>query len=110
MPLLIRYFELRINFNWADYDGRTALHFAIVGGHLNVVKFLVEKCKVWCCDLLNASNDLMMIPQADVSVQDRWGNTPLDDSIKKGSYNHITQYLLLHNYAALPVNFTSATL
>ena len=41
-----RYYELKINFNWKDYDGRTALHFAIVGGHLNVVKFLVEKCKV----------------------------------------------------------------
>ena len=46
LPLLIRYYEQKINFNWKDYDGRTALHLAIEGGRLNVVKFLVEKCKV----------------------------------------------------------------
>lgn len=46
LPLLIRYYEQKINFNWPDYDNRTALHFAIEGGHLNVVKFLVEKCQV----------------------------------------------------------------
>ena len=46
LPLLIRYYEQKINFNWADYDGRTALHFTIEGGHLNVVKFLIEKCQV----------------------------------------------------------------
>ena len=46
LPLLIRYYEQKINFNWKDYDGRTALHLAIEGGRLNVVKFLVEKCQV----------------------------------------------------------------
>ena len=46
LPLLIRYYEQKINFNWSDYDGRTALHFAIEGGHLNIVKFLIDKCQV----------------------------------------------------------------
>ena len=37
---------MNINFNWKDYDGRTALHYGVIGGHLNVVRFLVKKCEV----------------------------------------------------------------
>ena len=37
---------MEVNLNDGDYDGRTALHLAAVGGHLKVVRFLIEKCNV----------------------------------------------------------------
>ena len=30
----------------SDYDGRTALHLGASEGHLDVVRFLLTKCKV----------------------------------------------------------------
>ncbi|XP_046549016.1 glutaminase kidney isoform, mitochondrial-like isoform X2 [Haliotis rubra] len=45
-----------------DYDGRTALHIAAAEGHLDVIKFLLNKCKV------------------SPFAVDRWGFTALDDA------------------------------
>uniref|UniRef100_A0A3Q3VWF2 glutaminase n=1 Tax=Mola mola TaxID=94237 RepID=A0A3Q3VWF2_MOLML len=50
-----------------DYDSRTALHMPAAEGHIDVVEFLTETCKV------------------DPSVEDRsWGNLPIDDAIHFG--------------------------
>ncbi|XP_018102915.1 glutaminase liver isoform, mitochondrial isoform X2 [Xenopus laevis] len=47
-----------------DYDSRTALHVAAAEGHLDVVKFLIEGCRV------------------NPFAEDRWRNTPLQDAIR----------------------------
>ncbi|CAG5979042.1 unnamed protein product [Menidia menidia] len=49
-----------------DYDCRTALHVAAAEGHIEVVRFLTETCKV------------------DPFVEDRWGNLPVDDAMQFG--------------------------
>ncbi|KAK1151360.1 glutaminase kidney isoform, mitochondrial-like [Acipenser oxyrinchus oxyrinchus] len=49
-----------------DYDSRTALHVASSEGHVEVVRFLVEECKV---------NPFM---------KDRWDNSPMDDAVQFG--------------------------
>ncbi|XP_020845722.1 glutaminase liver isoform, mitochondrial isoform X2 [Phascolarctos cinereus] len=60
-----------------DYDSRTALHVAAAEGHLEVVKFLVEACKV------------------NPFVKDRWGNIPLHDAVQ---FNHLEVVKLLQDY------------
>uniref|UniRef100_A0A6Q2Y9P2 glutaminase n=1 Tax=Esox lucius TaxID=8010 RepID=A0A6Q2Y9P2_ESOLU len=47
-----------------DYDSRTALHVAAAEGHVDVVRFLTDTCKV------------------NPFVKDRWGNIPLDDAMQ----------------------------
>ncbi|KAM9522806.1 glutaminase liver isoform, mitochondrial-like isoform 1-T1 [Salvelinus alpinus] len=49
-----------------DYDSRTALHVAAGEGHVDVVRFLTDACKV------------------NPFVKDRWGNIPLDDAVQFG--------------------------
>ncbi|KAM8867022.1 glutaminase 2b [Synchiropus picturatus] len=49
-----------------DYDSRTALHVAAAEGHIAVVNFLTESCKV------------------DPFMADRWGNLPVDDAMQFG--------------------------
>ncbi|XP_071760049.1 glutaminase 2b [Centroberyx gerrardi] len=49
-----------------DYDSRTALHVAAAEGHIDVVRFLTETCKV------------------NPFVKDRWGNLPVDDAMQFG--------------------------
>jgi len=57
-----------------DYDDRTALHLAACEGHLDCVKFLLEKCSL------------------DPSPKDRWGQTPLDEARNFG-HDAVVQYL-----------------
>ncbi|KAG7478246.1 hypothetical protein MATL_G00077860 [Megalops atlanticus] len=55
-----------MNMELKDYDSRTALHVAAAEGHVEVVRFLTQSCKV------------------NPFVKDRWGNTPLDDAMHFG--------------------------
>ena len=57
----------------ADYDGRTALHLAACEGHIDVIRFLVETCRV------------------DINVEDNWGNVPIDEAKRQG-YKDIVKY------------------
>ncbi|RXN37647.1 glutaminase kidney mitochondrial-like protein [Labeo rohita] len=49
-----------------DYDSRTPLHIAAAEGHMDVVLFLTQSCKV------------------NPFVKDRWGNIPRDDAMQFG--------------------------
>jgi len=52
-----------LDLNCSDYDRRTALHLAVAGSHLDVIKYLVEN-------------------GANVNPEDRWNAKPLDDAIE----------------------------
>uniref|UniRef100_A0A3B5MFN0 glutaminase n=1 Tax=Xiphophorus couchianus TaxID=32473 RepID=A0A3B5MFN0_9TELE len=55
-----------------DYDSRTALHVAAAEGHAEVVRFLLEACKV------------------NPVPKDRWGNTPMDEAVHFGHHDVVT--------------------
>ncbi|CAM5147643.1 unnamed protein product [Eretmochelys imbricata] len=52
-----------------DYDSRTALHVAAAEGHVEVIKFLLEACKV------------------NPFPKDRWNNTPMDEALHFGHHD-----------------------
>lgn len=62
-----------IDINEGDYDKRTAMHLAAGEGKADIVELL---CK----------------HKANVNVQDRWGNKPLDDA-ERGNGNKCTTIL-----------------
>uniref|UniRef100_A0A8C4I2V2 glutaminase n=1 Tax=Dicentrarchus labrax TaxID=13489 RepID=A0A8C4I2V2_DICLA len=55
-----------------DYDSRTALHVAAAEGHTEVVRFLLEACKV------------------NPVPRDRWGNTPMEEAVHFGHHDVVT--------------------
>jgi len=59
--------------NQGDYDKRTCLHLAAGGGHLDVVKYLIDS-------------------GADVNVTDRWGATPLNDAKDVKVIDYLVQH------------------
>ena len=62
-----------IDFDKGDYDGRTPLHLACSNGHIDIVKYLIEHCKI-----------------KNKEPKDRWGNTPIDDAKREGHQNIIS--------------------
>uniref|UniRef100_A0A3P8WEU7 glutaminase n=1 Tax=Cynoglossus semilaevis TaxID=244447 RepID=A0A3P8WEU7_CYNSE len=52
-----------------DYDSRTALHVAAAEGHIEVVRFLLDACRV------------------NPVPRDRWGNTPMDEAMHFGHHD-----------------------
>uniref|UniRef100_A0A671V6D8 glutaminase n=1 Tax=Sparus aurata TaxID=8175 RepID=A0A671V6D8_SPAAU len=61
-----------IDMEQRDYDSRTALHVAAAEGHTEVVRFLLEACKV------------------NPVPRDRWGNTPMDEAVQFGHHDVVT--------------------
>uniref|UniRef100_A0A6Q2YYE8 glutaminase n=1 Tax=Esox lucius TaxID=8010 RepID=A0A6Q2YYE8_ESOLU len=62
-----------------DYDSRTALHVAAAEGHAEVVRFLLEACKV------------------NPDPKDRWGNTPMEEALHFGHHDVVTILQDYHN-------------
>ncbi|KAK6292681.1 hypothetical protein J4Q44_G00372660 [Coregonus suidteri] len=61
-----------IDMEQKDYYSRTALHVAAVEGHAEVVRFLLEVCKV------------------NPVPRDRWDNTPMEEALHFGHHDVVT--------------------
>ena len=59
--------------NFRDYDRRSPLHLAASEGHLEMVKYLLER-------------------GARINRSDRWGHSPMDDSYRHKHF-HVMEYL-----------------
>ncbi|KAJ8282652.1 hypothetical protein COCON_G00051710 [Conger conger] len=68
-----------IDMEQRDYDSRTALHVAAAEGHGEVIRFLLEACKV------------------NPVPRDRWGNTPMDEAVHFGHHDVVTILQDYHN-------------
>ncbi|XP_068602216.1 glutaminase kidney isoform, mitochondrial isoform X1 [Brachionichthys hirsutus] len=62
-----------------DYDSRTALHVAAAEGHSEVVRFLLEACKV------------------NPAPRDRWGKTPMDEAVHFGHHDVVAVLQQYHD-------------
>ncbi len=62
---LQRLYSAGIDLNEGEYDKRTGIHLAASEGHLEAVKFFIEK-------------------NVDINPKDRWGGTPLADAKREG--------------------------
>ena len=74
-----------VDFEDADYDGRTPLHLASSEGQLEVIEYLVD------AGLKN------------INPIDRYGNTPYDDAVR-GNFDDITLFLKQHGGLARGTN------
>ena len=74
---LKKLFNLRIDMNQSDYDGRTALHLAVCENHIDIVKFLVQIGKV------------------KIDPKDRWENTPYDEAVRL-NHEEIIDFLQIY--------------
>ena len=70
-----------VDFSRPDYDGRTPLHLAACGGHLDVVRFLLRESSHWEHAQQDSGAWAGMGRETAAEARDRWGNTPLDDAL-----------------------------
>lgn len=75
-----------LDINHGDYDSRRALHLACSEGRLGMVEYLLS------------------CPSVDVNVVDRFGGTPLDDTIRSG---HESASIVLAKHGAVRSNHPS---
>lgn len=65
-----------VDYNTADYDGRTGMHLAAAEGRVDVLQLL------WDCG-------------AGCNIKDRWGGTPMEDAIKAKKQEAVNRLLEL---------------
>ncbi|GMH33513.1 hypothetical protein BSKO_01347 [Bryopsis sp. KO-2023] len=88
--------EAGVDVNTVDYDNRTALHVAASAGQASPKRiFLASKAFVVLYELTCAcvfvsqliSVYFLLCKNANISIQDRWMSTPLQDSLESGHLN-----------------------